>query len=197
MKLLSLNNIDKLYFNTRDIARLLSISHSSAKVSASRYVKKSVLIRLKPDLYILASRLPTLTDSDRFLLANIIQTPSYVSLTTALSHFGITTQQQQYFIESIALKRTKHVGAGNLHFSYKKIKQALYEGFTKIEGYFIAEPEKALADAVYLSSMGKYNCDFHAIDFRKIKKDQVSAYIKRTNKTSILYWDNLCKSFEI
>ncbi len=197
MRAIALNNINKLYFSTADIARELEISHASAKVSATRYVKKNILIRLKPDLYILASQITILTDLDRFRLANIVQTPSYISLTTALSYFGVSTQQQQNFLESIAIKRTKSVEAGTLQFTYHRIKKELYEGFELEDGCFLAPPEKALADAVYLSAIGRYNCDFHAIDFGKIEIARTAHFIKRTNKTTEIFWGKLCANFKI
>ena len=43
MKVLKLNNFDKLYFGYEDIARTLGISLSSARVSAARYTKQVIV----------------------------------------------------------------------------------------------------------------------------------------------------------
>lgn len=197
MKAFELNNINKLYFSNADIARILGISYPSARVSASRYVKKNVLVRLKRDMYMLTSRISTLTDQERFRLANMIQIPSYISLTTALSHYGVSTQQQQNFIESVALRRTKYVIVKNLRFSYSLIKKECYQGFELNNEFFMAIPEKALADAVYLTSLGRYNCDFHAIDFHRIDIKKLEIFLKDTNRTANLFWSRLCKNFKI
>ena len=53
MKILELNKIRKFYFGYQDIARALGISAASAKVSASRYAKLGVLIRIKRNMYVL------------------------------------------------------------------------------------------------------------------------------------------------
>ena len=42
----------------------------------------------------------------KFIIANIYQVPSYISLMTALDYYEITTQMQRDFIESVILKRT-------------------------------------------------------------------------------------------
>jgi len=197
MKAFDLNRIGELFFSTADIANVLGISPVSARVSASRYVRKKILVRLKRDVYIRADRMAYLTDGERFRLANIIQTPSYISLTTALSYYGISTQQMQNYVESVALKRTKRVVVNNLSFSYHLIKQEIYDRFELRDGFFIAVPEKAVTDAIYLTSLGRYNCDFYAVDFTKVDKEKVDSYLKHTNRISESFWERLCENFKI
>lgn len=197
MNLEKINNADKLLLNTNDIAKLLSISKESAKVTAARYAKKGVLIRVKKDLYVTKTKFTLLKEEELFQIANLIQTPSYISLTTALSYYEITTQQQRDFMESIALKRSKDVVVNNVEFTFTKIKKELYKGFELKGSFFIAIPEKALADAIYLTSLKRYNCDFDAIDFNQINKNSVAAYLENTNKRTILFWTNLCKIYKI
>ena len=197
LKALQLNTIQKLYFSTSDIARVLGISIESARVTAVRYTQKKILTRLKKDIYVLTERIKYMGDSERFMLANIIQTPSYISLTTALSYNEISTQQQQNYIESVALNRTKLVHVAQLSFSFSKIQPALYDGYVRTEGFFIATPEKALADAVYLAALGRYRCDFHAVNFQKIQKKNVDRFVKKTNTMVVLFWERLCRNFGI
>ena len=173
MKIFELEKINKLYFTVQDLARVLGIAVSSAKVSAARYCAKGNILRVKKGVYVLGSRWKSLAEKEIFILANIIQVPSYVSLATALSYYGASTQLQQGYIESIALKRTKSVTAGDVFFSYTRISKDLYEGFVRKEGFFIASPEKALLDALYLSSLGKYNLDLSSLDKRKIDRDEL------------------------
>ncbi len=197
MRAIDLNQIQKLYFNTEDIARALSISTASAKVTATRYVQRKIIVRLKRDLYILAGKLQSLTEEELFNLANIIQIPSYISLTTALSYYNISTQQQRNFVESIALKRTKSVHVGNLDFSYMLIKKELYCGFQLKNRFFIASPEKALADSIYLTALKRYNCDFDAISFEKINKKDVASFLKNANKKITTFWVKLCEKYRL
>ncbi len=90
MNYLKLKRINKLYFSFRDISKVLDISTASAKVTATRYVKGGYRVRLKRDLYVLKERWYGLSTEDKFKIANIIQVPSYISLTTALSYYGYT-----------------------------------------------------------------------------------------------------------
>ena len=197
MRLFELNNSDKLLLSTSDIANLLSLNKGSAKVTASRYTQKGFLIRIKKDCYILSNKFDYLKEEDLFRLANIIQTPSYVSLTTALSYYNITTQQTINYIESIAIKRTKNVVKKNIEFTFTRIKEELYGGFELKDNFFIALPEKAFADAVYLTSFKKYNCDFNAVNFDRIDKKKVEQYLIKSNYRTKDFWDKLCKIYKI
>lgn len=177
MKILRLRNINKTYFNLRQFARALDLPLSSAKVLASRYVKSGILIRLKRDLYVLAEQWPYFSLQDKFLIANLMQSPSYISLLTALAYYEISTQIQQEFIESIALKRTKQINVKGTLFNYSKIKSDLYFGFERKQGLFIAEPEKALLDALYLMALKRYTLDLDTIDFSKFDWGKLDLFL--------------------
>jgi len=166
MKSLDLNKIGKLYFGYEDIARIRGISPASAKVTASRYVQNGLLLRFKRNMYMLRHVWDTASQSDKFRISNLIQSPSYISLATALDFFEISTQIQQNYFESIAPRRTKTIQVVGTTFTYTKMNLDLYFGFRKENGFFIAIPEKALLDALYLMSYGRYSLDLSAIDIK-------------------------------
>lgn len=155
MKAHNLEKTDKLILTISDISRSLGVNYDSAKVSAARYIGGGQLLRLKRDTYILSSKYPLLTEKEFFMLANILETSSYISLTTALSFYNISTQQLRNRIESVSVKRTKNISLRATEFSFSKIKKNFYCGFKKTENYFIAEKEKAFADAVYLTAINR------------------------------------------
>lgn len=173
MRFLQLQNIEKLYFGHEDIARAFGITLQSAKVTANRYIKQGLLIRLKRNIYVLKEKWISIDREQKFLLANIIQVPSYISLMTALDYYEITTQVQRDFIESVALKRTKGVEIEQTFFNYTKINTDLYSGFSRTRAFFIAAPEKAFLDAVYLMSFGRYSFDIPSIDFSKFNPEKI------------------------
>jgi predicted transcriptional regulator of viral defense system len=197
MKSLLLNGSPKSVLGTKDIANLLSISKESANVTAARYTQKGLLIRLKRDFYIPVNIFEKFNEKDFFQAANIIQVPSYISLISALSYYNISTQQFQNVYESIAVKRTKNVKVRNIEFNFYLVKKKFYTGFALEDNFFIAEPEKAFADIVYLTSLAKYSCDFTAINFKRLNKKKVDNYIKLTNQRTKLFWGKLCKTYKI
>ena len=173
MKFIELRNIQKLYFGYEEITRVLGISSASARVSASRYVRQGLLVRVRRNIYVLREKWNALGRTEKFLLVNMGQTPSYLSLMTALDYYEITTQIQRDFFESVAVKRTKEIQIDGSVFRYSKIADNLYFGFKKENEYFIATPEKALLDAFYLMSYGRYSLDISALDSSKFDKDEI------------------------
>lgn len=186
MSIIALRNIKKFYFGYEELARTLNISTDSARVTASRYVKMGLLVRIKRNLYVLREAWETATKEDKFMVANLGETPSYISLMTALDYHDITTQVQRDFFESIAIQRTKTISVEGTIFRYSKISSDLYFGFEKKDAFFIATPEKALLDAAYLLSYGRYALDLSSIDPEKINRSEIEElsrpYPRRTLK---------------
>jgi hypothetical protein len=178
MRYFQLREIKKLYFGYEDIARNLGISLNSARITAHRYVKQGMTLRVKRNIYILKERWVSFDREQKFIIANIYQVPSYISLMTALDYYEITTQMQRDFIESIVLKRTARKEFEETVLNYTKISPDIYGGFLKKQGFFIAEPEKAFLDAVYLMSFGRYNLDMPSIDFSKLDVKKIERMAK-------------------
>ncbi|MBW2219778.1 MAG: hypothetical protein JRF40_09865 [Deltaproteobacteria bacterium] len=186
MSYLYLRKIKSLYFTYNEVADTLEITNDSARVICSRYVAKNLLIRIKRNVYALQERWKCLDETEIMQIANIIQVPSYISLTTALSYYGYTTQIQQNYIESICVNKTFYKNVDQVEFNYTKISKQYYFDFNKLNGVFIASPEKALLDALYLASLGRYSLDFSALETSKFDKEKLrglfTGYPKKTNK---------------
>ncbi len=169
-------------FTVNDIAVKLGIKSASARVNASRQVQQGNFLRLKKNLYVLTEDWNTADIYFQYRIANQIQVPSYISLLSALSWYDLSTQIQQGFIESIGQKRSYHKIVPGTEFHYLLLSPKLYFGFTREKGVFIAEAEKALADGIYLMSLGRYSLDFSALAWERINQ-------KRLNKFLINYPD--------
>lgn len=179
MKIRQLSEINKLYFGYEEISRVLGITPESARVSANRYVNQGLLVKLKRNIYVTKEKWKILERDEKFALANLVQVPSYISLMTALDYHEITTQIQRDFIESIAVKRTKEKAVENTIFTFTKIQPNLYFGFERMKDFFIAVPEKAFLDALYLTSLGRYSFDVASLDFNKLDEYKVRKLGKR------------------
>lgn len=165
-------------FTSSDLAEAMGIQRSSAKVFCSRYVDQGLLIRLKRNLYIRSEDWSRLETTDLFRVANRLQVPSYISLTSALSYHEVTTQVQPGYLESITQNRTVQYEVRGTVFSYTRVQQTLYFGFQRVDGIFMASPEKALLDAIYLQYLGRYSLDMAALDLDKIRRDEWARLLK-------------------
>jgi predicted transcriptional regulator of viral defense system len=179
MNIIDINRIDQDYFGYEVLSKVLGITPASARVTANRYVIKGVLLRAKRNVYILKDIWQHFSREQKFAVANRLQVPSYVSLMSAMDYYEITTQMQRNFVESIAVKRTREVTLENDVFNYTRISPELYYGFKKEGEFFIAGPEKAFLDAVYLLSFGRYSFDWSSIDKNKLDLNILKKEIKK------------------
>ncbi len=160
-------------FTPREFERIFGVSSGAARQFIHTYVEKNFFIKLRNGLYILEEKQPPV-----YFLANRIYRPSYVSLETALSYYGIIPETI-YSITSVTSKSTQKFDTLGMNFNYTRIKQKAFQGYTvkKEAGhsYYIAEPEKALADYLYLVSVGKrtWNDRFYT---KNISRKKLIAY---------------------
>lgn len=191
LKLRKLNK--KIYFSIDDIAKILNINISSARVLGHRYVKNSAILRVKRNFYILREKWENLNQVEFYKITNLLQVPSYISFATALNFHEVTTQVQRNFFESASIKRTRKFEIEGIIFNYYKLKPELYFDFEKRDGIFIASPEKAFLDCVYLYSYGKYKFDINSIHLEKINLSKLKKLLKNyPDKTRELI-KKLCK----
>jgi predicted transcriptional regulator of viral defense system len=165
---------ERLFFGIEDVATAYEITRASAHVLCSRYVKQGVFVRIKRNFYVLDRNWEKYGTQEFFKISNLLQVPSYVSCTTALAFFGITTQIQRDWYENVSMRRSTSMEARGISFIYHKLQPALYFGFTRQEGVFMADPEKALLDAAYLDSIGRYSLDWSALNMEALNKEKLA-----------------------
>ncbi|TSC79271.1 MAG: hypothetical protein G01um101429_506 [Parcubacteria group bacterium Gr01-1014_29] len=160
-------------FTPQEFIRLFDVSPYAAQKFIHTYTEKNFFTKLRNGLYALEGKRPPV-----FFIANKLYRPSYISLETALSHYSIIPEVV-YSITSVTPKPTQEFSALDKSYTYTRIKQSAFQGYTaKKESdhtYLIAEPEKALADYLYLVSLGKksWNDRFYTKD---ISKEKIHAY---------------------
>jgi len=166
---------DRLYFTVEELQDLLGISRESARVLCSRYVKKGLFIRLKKNFYILSESWEGLSTENLLKISNLLQVPSYISFSTALTFYEVTTQVQRNYFECASVKRSARFEIAGTAFNYYKLQRKYYFDFIRKGDLFIATKEKAFMDSIYLYSFGKYKLDFSALDMERFEKRKIIA----------------------
>jgi len=178
---------ERLFFTVEDVAKLFSLKPNSARVLCSRYQKRGIFIRVKNNFYVTESSWSIYEREEFYQISNFLQVPSYISFMTALFFYGVTTQVPKSYYESASIKRSKEFNIEGVSFYFRKIKPEYYFGFEKKNDLFIATPEKALIDSLYLHSFGRYSLDLAALDFGQIDrqklKELIEIYPSKTKKT--------------
>lgn len=122
----------------------------------SELVKEGVLILVKRGIYVAGINL-NIAKPEPFLLANHLLGPSYVSLESALSHWGLIPERV-YEISSATTQNTRIYKTTVGRFSYTHFPLPYYSfgiqqmELTKRQVVLIATPEKALCDKIISTS---------------------------------------------
>lgn len=175
----TLNFIKKLesfkrdYFTIADLEKITGLSRPSLKVALSRFVEKAVLIRLKRGVYAQAD-----TSLNLARVANQLYYPSYLSFESALSYYGILSQAP-YTQTFATIKPSKKITLGETSIEFRQIKKSLFFGYSFKDKIYIAEPEKALLDQLYMASLGKASLNIEELDLRKIKMAALNLYMRQ------------------
>lgn len=160
-------------FNRGTIANLLGVGYASTNPILYRLVCAGVLTRLKRDRYVLTERA---TEETR-KVANELVKPSAISLWTALSDAGITTQVP-HVIQSVTPKRSADITRiGSPSFKYFHLPRDLYFGAMPDDaGIFRMPPEKALLD---LLTVQRGSLDWDSINLRELDRAMLRRLTRR------------------
>jgi predicted transcriptional regulator of viral defense system len=119
-----------------------------------RWVKSGRIVQLRRGVYAVSP--PYRSSAPHpFLVANRLRKPSYVSLQSALSHYGMIPE----FVPattSITTGRPEELQTPLGRFLFRHVKKSLFFGYVQTEfsqgqPVFLASPEKALLDLLYLT----------------------------------------------
>ncbi|MHB8893662.1 MAG: type IV toxin-antitoxin system AbiEi family antitoxin domain-containing protein [Candidatus Geothermincolia bacterium] len=171
--LTSLRSTSKAFFTISDFEKITGLERKSLYVSLNRWVKKGILDRAGRNIYIIAGepvRLEAIAGQSYF--------PSYLSFESALSRFGVLNLIP-YSLTFATTRKTKSVTLQSRRVDYRHLQPGLYFGFTLERGFYVAEPEKALLDLVYMASFGKASIPLDELDLRSLSTRTIQEYAGR------------------
>lgn len=137
-------------FTSNDVIKVFPVKDNTLKQLLIRLNKNKIIQRLSRDRYVflLAENKP-----HEFVIANFLISPSYISLESALSFYGII-DQFPYRITSIVNSKSSKRNISNKIFVYSKIKKNLFKDYIKIDDFSIATKEKSVYDYLYFVYKG-------------------------------------------
>lgn len=168
-----LQSFNKDYFTMADLQKITDLPKESLKVALSRLAKKGVLTRIKRGIYQLESSSINIPK-----IANQLYYPSYLSFESALSRYGILSQVP-YTQTFATTKKTKRMSLWGTDVEFRQLKKDLFFGYVMDNGIYVAEPEKALLDQLYMDGRGKGELNIKELDLKEINKKLFEKYAKR------------------
>lgn len=189
MKLINIQNrLAKLgvrIFTTAEFCRYTGMSAAASRKFLLRYSTLGLFWQIRRGLYAIRDDPVHL-----WAIANRLYHPSYISLETALSHYGLIPETI-YSITSVTPRITREFEACDRLFLFHKVKQRAYTGYcpTVLEGQtvLVAEPEKALADYLYFVHLGKKELNGR-LSCKNIKKRRLWEYLSLFERPHLVDW---------
>ena len=172
----------------------------------TRWCRRGLLTKLRNQYYAFPEY-RQVPDFSRYV-ANRIYAPSYISLHSALSFYGMVPEEVVQLTSVTTLKTAKFDNAfGTFH--YQNIKTPLYFGYEiKMmqdgRGLLFATPEKALLDLLYLNPYYKTEQDMEELrldeDFmqNEFRTERLADYLARIgSKTLTQRVKRLLKTYDL
>jgi predicted transcriptional regulator of viral defense system len=163
---------------TGDIAARYKLPTGSVRKALARLTGRGLLSRVTDDVY--ANKLVQDIAATDFI--RILRPNSYVSLESALNHWGLSTQSP-LILTCVTTGVPKEYRTSEFSISFRTISKRLYWGFiekqTRYLKYWIAEPEKALLDWIYLSLKIGARPTLDELDFKPVDKKKLIKYTEK------------------
>jgi predicted transcriptional regulator of viral defense system len=134
------------------------VDPANVRRQLSRWTAAGKLLQLRRGLYTLAPPYQK-TAPHAFLVANYLVQPSYVSLQAALAHAGLIPEYAAE-VTSVTTGRPAQVETPLGRYTFRHVKTSRFYGYRRLDvgggqRAFVARPEKALLDQIYLQPEGE------------------------------------------
>lgn len=163
----------KTFFSLADLKKYYLAKKGSMKTLLSSWVGKKYVWHVARGYY--AIDLATL---DYLNLAVTIDKKSYIGFEYALYYYNLIDQVPSQ-ITLATENRSRTIVARNWVFEYTHLKSDLFFSWEIKENIYIASPEKALADIIYLLARGKRTTDLSTLEKGRIDKKKLAKILKK------------------
>jgi len=161
-------------FDVTDAKKIFRIKKDNTLYKLlQRLEKNGVIGRVTKGKYLFLFR-----EVSDFELANFLVNPSYVSLESALSFYGILAQFP-YTITSVTPLKSKKIVYREKEYEFSHLESKHFFGFVKKEKFLIASPEKALLDELYFMAKRLRKIHLSDLDLRPISKKKFKAFAQK------------------
>lgn len=158
---------------------------SQLRLQLNRWARDGKVIRIHKGLYTLAEPYRKVS-SHPFCVANRLQEISYVSRHSALAWYGMIPEFVPV-VTSVTLGRPRTLETPLGRFEFRHIDKKYFWGYRQIEvqsrqAAFVARPEKALLDLIYLTPGGddaEFLEELRLQNFEQISRDVLDDFVKR------------------
>lgn len=172
-----------MLFSPLDFQRMFDVSTFSARNFINWHISSGLFTKVRNGLYAISESMPP-----KFLVANKLYKPSYISFETALSFYNIIPETI-YAIFSVTPKASRNFDSLDTDYIYHRMRRNLFFGYLakRIDNVtvMIAEPEKALLDYLYFVDLRKRTLN-DRINVKGVSKRTILKYARAFSRKSLL-----------
>ena len=170
-------------FNIDTFTNIIDNDKTYAKMHLNRLKNRGIVKQIQRNVYTV--------QEDPLIIASRIIWPSYISLWAAFRYHNLTEQiPNKISVITTRSKSRKNIQMMNTTIIFEKIRPSWFFGFSKIKiqdfEVFMAEPEKALIDAVLLKKIS--TSEIYSIlqeNIRNISTRKIVDYILRIKNRAL------------
>jgi predicted transcriptional regulator of viral defense system len=165
-----------IFFTVNDARKIFDVERENTLYKLLQRLEKSKIIRR-----IIKGRYHfSFKEFNDFSLANFLVNPSYISLESALSFYGILPQFP-YTITSITPLKSRKIIYQEKEYEFSHIERKHFFSFEKKNSFLMATPEKAFLDELYLMAKNLRKIHFEDLDIKIIDKKKLKDITKEYN----------------
>ncbi len=181
----SLDRLNKPFYSITDLEKITGLPRKSLYVAVKRLVDKGILERISTGIY----RPFTVKASIEKIAASLYM-PNYLSFESSLSRYGVLNLVP-YTLTFATRRKTRKFTLEGKAVEFRQIKKELFWGYEMKGGIYVAKPEKAFLDLVYLASRGVASLDLDEVDIKKLSMPVVKKFLKKFPKYTQKYLEKI------
>lgn len=166
-------NKEHKIFHFNHLKLITGMNNHALRVALKRLNDKKLIKRVCRGYYGNPFFMPTLEEVSAY-----IYRPSYISLESALSRYGILSQIPQV-LTCVTTKLPSVFNTSLGVIEYRQVKKGYFFGFIKEGSYLIAEPEKAILDLFYLEGDKETVKRYSEFNFEGMNVKKLNRYAKK------------------
>ncbi len=181
----SLDRLNKPFYSIADIEKITGLPRKSLYVAIKRLVDRGILERISTGIY----RSFTAKVSIEKIAASLYM-PNYLSFESSLSRYGVLNLVP-YTLTFATTRKTRKFSLEGRAIEFRQIKKELFWGYEMRGEIYVAKPEKAFLDLIYLASRGVATLDLDEFDIKKLSMPVVKKFSKKFPKYTKKYLEKI------
>jgi len=166
-----IKKFERKFFTIEDLEKITGFKRNYLYLQLNRWIRLGVLERIAKGVYV-----PLGENIEIEKVASFIYPPNYLSFESALASYGILNLIP-YAFTFATTRRTKVCKIKGREVTFRQVKESLFFGYEEKNGSYIATPEKAFLDQLYMVTKGLATLPMNEIDLKKLSKEKTKNLI--------------------